>query len=69
MRHSEGSTVSGPRNGWPVDVYEGGVKVRQAVIVRQSFDTRERLLYDADGRAYAPRRVGLGVEEVEVVES
>jgi hypothetical protein len=63
-RHPDGSRVGGARNGWRVEVYEGGIPVRQAVIVRQTFDAGGRFLYDAEGRVYVPRAVGLGVEEV-----
>jgi hypothetical protein len=64
MRHPDGSTVSGPKNGWPVDVYQAGAVVRQATIIRQTFDVGGRFLWDADGRCYTPRLFGLGVEEV-----
>jgi hypothetical protein len=60
--------VGGSRNGWPVNVYEGGVVVRQAIIVRQDWTTGQRCLWDADGRCYVPRLFGLGVEEVAVGE-
>jgi hypothetical protein len=51
-----------------VDVYEGGVVVRQAVIVRQTFDAGGRFLYDSEGRVYQARAFGLGAEEVELAD-
>jgi hypothetical protein len=68
LRLADGSHFSPGPIRFPVDVYEGGIKVRQAVIVRQTFDAGGRFLYDADGRCYAPRLVGLGVEEIAVGE-
>ena len=67
-RHADGTRIAGPRNGWPCDVYAGGVVVRQVVIVRQDWVTRQRVLWDADGRSYVPRAFGLGVEEVELAD-
>lgn len=64
MRHPDGSAVGGARNGWVCDLFEGGQKVGQVVIVRQSWDASSRFLWDADGRSYTARIHSLGVEEV-----
>jgi hypothetical protein len=63
-QHADGTRIAGPRNGWACDLFEGGQKVGQVVIVRQSWNAGSRFLWDADARCYVPRLFGLGAEEV-----
>ena len=67
-RNEDGSLKPPGPISYPVDVFDGsGSKpTRRVRIVRETREGAggQRILFDAAGNRYTPRRTGLGVEEV-----